>query len=73
MSVYFTNQPEPKIQIIEKLQNGIIWLKLPQTMFPFDEDVFLCHTYMPPADSRILRQNDIDMFDELEKKLGKIQ
>lgn len=47
-------------------------------MFHFDEDVYICYTYIPPTCSKVLKDKDFDFFFEeietgLEKfnKLGK--
>lgn len=31
-------------------------------MFSFDEDVYICNTYIPPANSNVINVNDFDFF-----------
>ena len=64
--------------MLQKNQAGIIWIKVLKDIFPFDEDVYICTTYIPPAGSKVLNSRDIDIFEELEldvtryKQLGKV-
>ena len=52
--------------MLQKKQAGIIWIKVLKDIFPFDEDVYICTTYIPPAGSKVLNSRDIDIFEELE-------
>lgn len=64
--------------MLQKKQSGIIWIKVLKDVFSFDEDVYICTTYIPPAGSKVLNSHDIDIFEELEldvaryKQLGKV-
>ena len=43
ISVYYKLELKNKLQIEEKQQSGIIWLKLCNSLFSFDSGVFLCN------------------------------
>lgn len=69
ISVYFREQYKNKISVIEKNNFGIIWLKFHHDLFRFNEDVYICHAYIPPASSKVLIDKDFDFFEEIEKGL----
>ena len=63
---------------MQSTQCGIVWLKISQLILNHDSDIYLCCTYIPATNSRILRQVDQNMLDLIEsdiekyKVLGKI-
>ena len=61
-----------RLQIIDKLQCGIIWIKWCKDLFIFEQDVFLCNLYVPPHYSRINITNEFDLFSEKYKDKGKL-
>ena len=63
ISVYYKLELKNKLQIEEKQQSGIIWLKLCKSLFNFDSDVFLCNVYISPRESRLVNQQENDLFD----------
>ena len=73
ISIYYKQNLRDKIEIIEKLQQGILWLKICKSMFQFDADVYLCCTYIPPRQSRLTNQNDVDFFENIEQGVEKYQ
>ena len=78
ISIYYKSSLQGKIDIVEKHQCGIIWLKICKSIFHFNVDVYLCCTYIPPRESKVLSNNEIDIFSDLElhvekyKLLGKV-
>ena len=76
VSIYYKTHLKDKIKIVEKNQCGIMWIKIQKELFTFEQDVFICCTYIPPVGSRVLN-SDIDLFEQLElditryKHLGK--
>lgn len=44
-----------------------MWLKINKEILQSDTDVYLCHAYIPPPSSKVLRDRDVDFFDEIEK------
>ena len=36
-------------------------------MFLFNQDVYLCHVYIPPTSSKVLNGRNIDLHEEIEK------
>ena len=69
ISIYYKQAIKNYIHIIEKHQNGIIWLELSKILFDFDDNIYLCCTYIPPKNSTIVDINDFDFFEELESGL----
>ena len=78
LSIYYKNCLKDKIKVVEKNQAGIIWLRILKDTFSFNQDVYICATYIPPSGSKVLRSEDIDIFEQLEldiikyRRLGKI-
>jgi hypothetical protein len=66
ISIYYKQYLKDKIKIIEKHQNGIVWIKLCKTLFDFEEDVYFCNTYIIPTNSRVIDQHDFDFFEQIE-------
>ena len=48
-----------------------MWFKICKSIFYFNEYVFLCCTYMQPRGSKVLNQNNIDLFDIIETGIEK--
>lgn len=67
ISIYYKNCYRDKIHIVEKHQCGIMWVKVQNDLFKFDEDVFICSLYIPPHSSKVLNSHDIDMYELLEQ------
>ena len=42
-------------------------MKLDNSLFVFNDDVFLCNVYVPPTSSNILNDRNIDFYEEIEK------
>jgi len=71
VSIYYKCDLKSNIQVIEKLQCGIIWLKMCKDLFNFGNDVYICIAYVPPIDSKIHNTNDINMFECIESGIEK--
>jgi hypothetical protein len=55
------------LSVIEQHNFGIIWIKISKCMFGFDEDVYICHMFIPdPPNSNVYATRDFDFFDKLE-------
>ena len=63
ISVYYKQEHKTKICVVEKLDYGIIWLKLDTSLFLFNEDV-VCVMFMY---HRLLNDRNIDFQEEIEK------
>lgn len=66
ISVYYKTDLKIHISIVEKQQCGIIWIKLSSVLFPFNDDVYICHVYIPPTTSNLHKTMDNDLYDQLE-------
>ena len=71
ITVYFREELSDKISIVEKHDFGKMWIKISNELFHFNEDVYLCYIYIPPTNSKVLKDKDINFFDEIEKGLEK--
>lgn len=71
LSIYYKNELSDNISIVETNQYGIVWLKLKQDLFSVESDMYLCHTYIPPVNSKVLIDQDFDFFYEIEKGVEK--
>ena len=71
ISIYYKKELKEHISVIEKNDFGIVWLKISSNIFHFNEDVFICFSYIPPVTSKVLRDRDFDFFEEIEKGLEK--
>ena len=47
-------------------QCDILWLKCDKQHFNLDNGVYMCGTYIPPHNSKYLKDNNIDMFSLIE-------
>ena len=54
ISVYYREVFKDQISVVETNDNGIIWLKIDQKLFHFNENVFFWNLYIPTAYSRVL-------------------
>lgn len=66
IAFYYKNTFQNYVKIVQKEQCGILWIKISKELFPFDQDVFICHTYVPPSVSKNFQSSNIDMFENLE-------
>lgn len=71
ISFYYRNNIRQHVKIVQTNQFGIIWVKLDQQVFSFDEDVYICHMYIPPSNSNVLQTHDFDFFENLELDIVK--
>ena len=59
------------------IHHGYLWVRIQSELFSFQEDVFICNLYIPPANSMVLNR-DIDIYEVWEqgvlryKTLGKV-
>lgn len=78
ISIYYKNCFKDKIKVLEKNQSGLMWIKISKDVFSFVQDVYICITYIPPSGSKVLKSQDVDLFEQLElgvtkyKHLGKV-
>ena len=71
ITVYFKSEINNKVSIVENSQCGIIWIKICKTIYNFEDDIYLCGAYIPPYNSKVLRQSGIDMFEIIETGIEK--
>ena len=71
LSIYFRKELKNEISVIETNNFGIIWIKINHNLLSFNEDLYCCHTYIPPPSSKVLIDKDFDFFEEIEKGIEK--
>lgn len=52
--------------MIDKNENGLIWVKLDHSIFMHNNDVYVCHAYRPPSNSKSFTANNLNEFDFFE-------
>ena len=71
LSIYFRKELKNEISVIETNNFGIILIKINHNLLSFNEDLYCCHTYIPPPSSKVLIDKDFDFFEEIEKGIEK--
>ena len=62
-----------KIEITQKHQNRIVWLKIDKSLFYFNIDSYMCCTYIPPKGSTLLNSEEFDVFEQIKRDVSKYQ
>ena len=60
IAFYYRSELKQYVNVLHKNQAGILWIKVSSELFPFDQDVYICHIYVPPNDSRVSSSSNID-------------
>lgn len=71
IAFYYRSELKQYVNVLHKNQAGILWIKVSSELFPFDQDVYICHIYVPPNDSRVSSSSNIDLYDQLEQDIIK--
>lgn len=71
LAIYYKLHLSKYIEVVEKIQNGIMWTKLSKDLFTFDENVFICNMYIPPSGSTVINNRVFDFFEQLETGIEK--
>lgn len=80
LSIYYKTWLKDKIKVtvVEQIKLVLFGLKFLKDIFSFNQDVYICSTYIPSSGSKVLRSEDTDIFEQLEldvikyRRLGKI-
>ena len=59
--------------MIERNNFGIIWIRIDNELFKFNEDIYICHTYIPPSSSKLLTDRDFDFYEEIEQGIERFK
>jgi len=62
LSIYFKERLNNDLSVINT-QAGIMWIILSKQLFNFDEDIFICNTYILPTSSPLFNQNEFDFLN----------
>ena len=62
------------IDLVNINDKGIIWFKLKKLHFGFDNDIYVCGCYIPPADSQVYTNSssplfEFDFFDQINRDI----
>ena len=71
LAFYYKNNLKNCTSIVKTNQTGILWIKVNEQLFPFDQELYICHIYVPPTDSKVLTSSNIDLYDQLEQDIIK--
>ena len=69
--LFIKNSLKRGVELLETNKAGFIWIKLCQTYFSLNEDIYICFTYIPPKESKYYKMQDIDYFEMLEAGVRK--
>ena len=78
LSLYFKKHLRSFITVVEKIQSGLMIIRLSKELFHFNENVFMLSVYIPPSGSNFFNRGDDEPFEQLElciekyKPLGKL-
>ncbi|MEW8545054.1 MAG: reverse transcriptase family protein [Candidatus Thiodiazotropha sp.] len=71
ISIYYKSYLKDFIKVIEKSQYGLLWLKIDSQLIQGDTDLLVCYCYLRDKNSRVLRHEDIDLYEILENDISK--
>ena len=46
-----------------------MWIQMSKDLFNFDDDVYICNTYVLPPNSPLHNQTDFDFFEQIESDI----
>ena len=65
--VYCKSAMADGISTVKRNENGIMWIKFDKVFFNLENDIYVCHCYIPPENSRLYLTVDnlrnLDFFD----------
>ena len=70
ISIYYKTYLKDHVKIVEKSPYGFVWTKIDSKILNQDSDVYLCYCYMRDKNSRVLRHEDVDLFEILENAIA---
>ncbi|MEW8546880.1 MAG: reverse transcriptase family protein, partial [Candidatus Thiodiazotropha sp.] len=65
--LYINNNIYEGVEVMERISEGFLWIKLKKAFFSMQHDLFICFCYIPPKDSVYFKTAETDLFDILEK------
>ena len=71
ITLYYRESIGKSKKIVDQHQNGILWVELDKRLFAFQENVYICCSYVPPSNSNIFNAENFDFFEEIESGLEK--
>ena len=72
LGVFIKHSVSKGVHVVDKSNCEYIWLKLSKHFFGFDNDIYMCFVYIPPANSSYAIRTDLnnDIFDNIEKSIS---
>ena len=73
LGVFIKHSLSKGVQVMDNSNCEYIWLKLSKSFFGFNNDVYLCFAYIPPANSSYTIRTGLnkDIFDNMEESIGR--
>ena len=69
ISLYYKSHLKNHITIVEKSTLGFIWFKIDGNILS-DVDLYVCYCYLRDKKSRILRHEDVDLYEIVENGIS---
>ena len=73
LGVFIKHSISKGVQVMDKSNCEYIWLKLLKSFFGFNNDIYLCFAYIPPANSSYTIRTGLnkDIFDNMEESISR--
>lgn len=71
ISLYYKSYLKQYIKVVEQSPYGLFCFKVSSEILATDMDLFVCYCYLRDKNSRVLRHEDVDLFEILENDISK--
>ena len=71
LAFYYKDYLKHFVSVVKKEQSGILWIKISEELFSFDQNVFICNIYVPSTDTKVFNSSNTDLYDQLEQDIIK--
>ena len=71
--VFIKNNIWKGIRKFKSTNNDCMWLKLSKTFFNLDYDIYVCCCYLPPSNSKVVVQANVDLHQILQQEIMQYQ
>ena len=69
--MYYKTCLKDYIKIVEKSQYGYVWIKIDSKLIHSENDLYICYCYLRDRNSRVLRHEDVDLYELIENGIVK--
>ena len=67
----YIHRAQQHIFVVNKSDNGLIWIKTDKRILLSDQDVSLCYVYVRDRNSKVAQQEENDYFEILQSDISK--